>query len=381
MFETLYKWNGREEVRLSTPQIKQIAGRAGRFGFHMTTPAPDAATSATNSTGSDDSVAGLDVLPSSLPTLGTAVPGEVTCLDEADMPLLHKTMQQPIVQVTQASLGAAFEVYRRLHELLPADTPLSTIGRLVDVMGRTLPHYRKEGRKTSPVVADSIQHITNLTFSERYGLCLAPVGARDVIVLDAFVKIVETFSSGSKIDIAGWTREIGIDDALAQVKLAIAERERNAKSARWAAKREGVEKHLDMGVTPAPVGSMSRVAPGIGPSTTSGNDTSPMAQLLSKLAVGRLATSKVFDPTFLQQLESYHRCLTVYLWLSYRFETSLPDREPARQLRLEVERGIQFVLEGMRHERDVRGRARVAERQESRALHAAQTDPRRQKEC
>jgi hypothetical protein len=34
VFTTLLKWNGQEEVRLTRSQIRQIAGRAGRFGLH-----------------------------------------------------------------------------------------------------------------------------------------------------------------------------------------------------------------------------------------------------------------------------------------------------------------------------------------------------------
>lgn len=34
----MHKWDGSAEIRLPTPQIKQIAGRAGRFGVH-TSPA------------------------------------------------------------------------------------------------------------------------------------------------------------------------------------------------------------------------------------------------------------------------------------------------------------------------------------------------------
>lgn len=66
--------------------------------------------------------------------------------------------------------------------------------------------------------------------------------------------------------------------------------------------------------------------------------------------------SSVFSPTTLQSLESFHRCLTLYLWLSYRLAPIFSDQEKARSLRQDVEKSIEFVLEGIRFERVERGK-------------------------
>lgn len=66
--------------------------------------------------------------------------------------------------------------------------------------------------------------------------------------------------------------------------------------------------------------------------------------------------SSVFSPMTLQSLESFHRCLTLYLWLSYRLAPIFSDQEKARSLRQDVEKSIEFVLEGIRFERVERGK-------------------------
>mmetsp|Transcript_6276 Transcript_6276/g.8742 ORF Transcript_6276/g.8742 Transcript_6276/m.8742 type:complete len:386 (+) Transcript_6276:1-1158(+) len=82
IFSTLEKFDGKS-VRFLTPsEIKQIAGRAGRFG-------------------------------SVFPT------GEVTCLNEKDISRLQKALSSPIVPLKAAGLLPSyehFEVFARLHD-------------------------------------------------------------------------------------------------------------------------------------------------------------------------------------------------------------------------------------------------------------------------
>ncbi|QCD91826.1 P-loop containing nucleoside triphosphate hydrolase [Vigna unguiculata] len=81
IFSTTKKFDGFEMRDLTVPEIKQIAGRAGRYGSNF----PE---------------------------------GEVTCLDEEDLPLLHSSLNSPSPILERAGLFPTFELmymYSRLH--------------------------------------------------------------------------------------------------------------------------------------------------------------------------------------------------------------------------------------------------------------------------
>ncbi|KAL6970446.1 RNA helicase [Sarracenia purpurea var. burkii] len=81
IFSTLEKFDGLEMRQLTVPEIKQIAGRAGRYGSKF----PD---------------------------------GEVTCLDAEDLPLLHSALNSQSPVLERAGLFPTFDLlhmYSRLH--------------------------------------------------------------------------------------------------------------------------------------------------------------------------------------------------------------------------------------------------------------------------
>ncbi|CAK9154409.1 unnamed protein product [Ilex paraguariensis] len=81
IFSKLEKFDGVEMRELTVPEIKQIAGRAGRYG-------------------------------SKFPV------GEVTCLDAEDLPLLHSSLNSPSPILERAGLFPTFDflfMYSRIH--------------------------------------------------------------------------------------------------------------------------------------------------------------------------------------------------------------------------------------------------------------------------
>ncbi|GAA6020242.1 hypothetical protein JCM10207_004383 [Rhodosporidiobolus poonsookiae] len=315
VFESLHKWDGQAEIRLPTPQIKQIAGRAGRFGVH--TP---------NSPSAPD----LDApLPPPSPSSGAKATadesplGEATTLDAVDLPLLREAMQQPTVQVTQASLSAPVDAFRALYALLPPSTPMSRLFALSRAITRTKPFYRVSGTESFGAVGDKIAHVAPLTFSERYTFGCAPVNLRDARVVDALVEWAGMFARGERIEMQQWGTDKGVFAALDKVDRVVAEVERQRRAS----------------------------------STPGGAPDLPRRQ------------QAVFTPEALQQLESHHRCLTLYLWLSYRMAPVFSDQDAARQLRARVERAIEQALEGIRFERVSRGKG--AKRNKARVWEVA----------
>ncbi|GAA5908086.1 ATP-dependent RNA helicase SUV3 [Sporobolomyces salmoneus] len=307
VFESLHKWDGTAEVRLPTPQIKQIAGRAGRYGVHtpVSPSAPDLDL--------DPSAPPPPPSPSSKPD---SVNGEATTLDAEDLPLLRAAMKEPTVQVTRASSTPPFETFKQIYQLLPPSTRMSRIFDLARSITRTKPHYRSTGTVSFGQVGDKIAHIHPLTFQERYTFGSAPVNLRDNQVVEALVSFVKDFAKGKPILMEEWGRQVGLFDALESINDA-----RRLK----ATARENEQ--------------------------SGGGGSSEIDSMFTKQQL-----SPVFSPTTLQSLESSHRCLTLYLWLSYRLAPIFSDQTKARELRQTIEKGIEFVLEGIRFERVERGK-------------------------
>ncbi|GAA5856184.1 hypothetical protein JCM8547_000809 [Rhodosporidiobolus lusitaniae] len=320
VFESLHKWDGKNEVRLPTPQIKQIAGRAGRYGVHTpispSAPDLDAPLPPSPSAPSPSPAAAEEDSPL----------GEATTLDAQDLPILREAMAQPTVQVTQASLSATPDDFRALSALLPPSTPMSRLFSLFRSITLTAPHYRSTGTESLAAVGDILTSVEPLSFSERFVFGSAPVNLRDAKVVEALREWAGSFARGEKVLVPRWAEEKGVFDTLERVERVVEERKELAAS-----------DALD---------SLSR------------------------------RQAAVFTPTALQNLESYHRCLTLYLWLSYRLANIFCHQQEARELRQRVEKAIEAALEGIRFERVSRGKG--AKRNKARAFTEAEMGEKRE---
>ncbi|VAI36598.1 unnamed protein product [Triticum turgidum subsp. durum] len=210
IFSTLKKFDGICTRELTVPEIKQIAGRAGRYG-------------------------------SKFPV------GEVTCLDAEDLPLLHSSLKSPSPIIERAGLFPTFDllsVYSRLHG--------------TDFLHPILEHFLDKA-KLSPdyFIADcedmlkvaAIVDELPLALHDKYVFCQSPVDVRDDISIQGLTQFAENYAKKGTVRL----KEI---------------------------------------FTP-----------------------------------GTLRVPTTHNQ--LQELESVHKVLELYVWLSYRFDDSFPDRELA----------------------------------------------------
>jgi ATP-dependent RNA helicase SUPV3L1/SUV3 len=179
---------------------------------------------------------------------------------------------------------------------------MSRLFSLSRAITRTKPHYRPTGTDSLGAVGDKIASVSPLSFAERYTFGSAPVNLRDAKVVEALVEWASSFARGEKVLMSRWGADKGVFSALENV-----EKVEAAKAAAAA---------------------------------------SPTSAPLTK----RLSSS-LYTPAALQSLESFHRCLTLYLWLSYRLSNIFSDQSAARTLRMKVEKAIERALEGIRFER------------------------------
>ncbi|XAR57268.1 RNA helicase [Bertholletia excelsa] len=210
IFSTLKKFDGKEFRELTVPEIKQIAGRAGRYGSQFSV-------------------------------------GEVTCLHAKDLSLLHSSLESPSPVLERAGLFPAYDLlcmYSRLHpkigfhqilEHFVENAKLSSNYFIIDC----------EERLKAAAVLDEFP----LRLNEKYQFCFSPVEMNDDILSQGFTQFAGTYAKKGIVRL----REI----------------------------------------------------------FTPGTIQVPKTQ------------------NALKELESIHKVLDLYVWLSFRFEDAFPDREVA----------------------------------------------------
>lgn len=403
VFEACSKFNGTEMLALSASQIKQIAGRAGRYG--------------TNADGSADG-------------------GAVTCLQEEDMPILRAALASPRADIHYAMTAPMPESSTELRALLPevqlpgvvqdyADSPFAAAkakglqeleAREANLERRKSGIDDRDRRRTrgapknndcrdaeeaasasasasalalatakmySSVFADSsllcsvnpdhhclgdftqmqgLSPIVNdassvdlydergklhssLTHAERETFIKAPCNLRDPTLIKAFQLMVQAYTKEGAVDYMDVLRKLDLTSAVSTVQSTMDEMrivwlEEQQKSA-----------------------------------TTDGDATrEPTTIELAQMLSGRT----LLRAHFLMELESLHRALMLYIWFSHRFPLAFLQGHEAQEYSHKIEDAIQFTLEGMRAARGKRlqalGRDASKDSEDRRARRDARKD-------
>ncbi|KAI0045789.1 P-loop containing nucleoside triphosphate hydrolase protein [Auriscalpium vulgare] len=212
IFESMEKFNGGSSAPLSYSQVKQIAGRAGRYGMHA------------------DAKEG----------------GIVTTLSPADLPLLREAMAAPIVPLRHARIGFFGNVALNVIEALPKGTSLHVI-RDALIYGSTLPPTLaimdpSLSETTTSMFVDSIVH--PMSFYERVIFMIAPFPIRDELCKSTVGKMFELYRDRGRVDIAELLRECGLLNSLNHVLHARQHRQPLAKAKKHLEELETLHKCL-----------------------------------------------------------------------------------------------------------------------------------------
>ncbi|XP_058106186.1 ATP-dependent RNA helicase SUV3, mitochondrial isoform X2 [Magnolia sinica] len=181
IFATLKKFDGICMRELTVPEIKQIAGRAGRYG-------------------------------SKFPF------GEVTCIDAEDLPLLHSSLESPSPVLERAGLFPTFDLlslYSRLHptysfhnilppihgvdhlmsgpfEHAPATKQASFLEQFLE-KAKLSPNYFIANCEEMMKVAAVIDELP-LVLRDKYLFCMSPVDMNDDISTQGLIQFAESYS-------------------------------------------------------------------------------------------------------------------------------------------------------------------------------------------
>uniref|UniRef100_A0A803MQV1 RNA helicase n=1 Tax=Chenopodium quinoa TaxID=63459 RepID=A0A803MQV1_CHEQI len=215
IFSTLQKFDGQEMRDLTVPEIKQIAGRAGRFG-------------------------------SKYPV------GEVTCLNGEDLPLLHSSLNSPSPDLECAGLFPSYDLMLMYSRANPQNGLYQILEHFSINSKLASNYFMSNCEELLPKLTQKVAAIIDelpLGLREKYIFCISPVDVDDDISSQGLVQFAQTYAKKGIVNL----REI---------------------------------------FTP-----------------------------------GTLKVPKT--PAAMQELESIHKVLELYVWLSYRLDDSFPDREMA----------------------------------------------------
>ncbi|OHE93322.1 hypothetical protein CORC01_11390 [Colletotrichum orchidophilum] len=182
IFETSTKHDGTQHRILTTSEVKQIGGRAGRY--------KTARQAATTETDGNDHVEEKKM-------------GYVTTLADEDLPAIAKAFNTDAEPLEAAAIQAPSFIIEQFAEYFPPDTPLSFILLRLRELAPVSERFTVYVPEISIQIADTIQEFP-MTIQDRITLLHAPITLRQAghtEIARAIAKCISTRSDGALYDI------------------------------------------------------------------------------------------------------------------------------------------------------------------------------------
>lgn len=223
IFSTMYKFNGQENVEISIPLTRQIAGRAGRYrsaaddSKKTPAPAPAAAAEAEKEESWDPTI-DVGVTPPSVETPATPEPkgppidgktGYTTTFVQRDLELLQRNMQTEPPEIEEAIVlprNSVFENYCALfkagtpfHEMLSKIASQASVGNLFKFTNvKPMIEIAKLLEPTEKEKESGEAALSQLSDMEKIILSLAPVKLNVESCVTAFREFAKIIAEGEK---------------------------------------------------------------------------------------------------------------------------------------------------------------------------------------
>lgn len=193
IFEASNKFDGAARRTLSVADIKQIAGRAGRFRT---------AAQATETSDESKTEEGKESAKTEAPDSQN---GLVTTLEKFDFPVVKAALVSEPEPIRTAGIFPPATVLERFSSYFPPGTPFSYIVTRLHELSLMHKRFHLCGLKDQVWVADLIEPVQNLTVTDRNTICSAPASQTDADLwrelMPAYARIIAEQSGGSIVDI------------------------------------------------------------------------------------------------------------------------------------------------------------------------------------
>lgn len=179
------KFNGLQTETLERAQIKQIAGRAGRFR-----------TAAEGDLGRSSKM-NLEKATQNI--------GLVTTLEQEHLPIVRRAMRSDLDPITCAGLFPPQNVLVDFAAYFPPGTRFSYMLTRLHEVSHVSQRYKMCLIKDQTAIADLIETVTTLSVPERIIFCASPAASREqgmAEIVRAFASCVGDRSSGALLDIS-----------------------------------------------------------------------------------------------------------------------------------------------------------------------------------
>lgn len=186
IFQTLEKWDGTKMTKLPIPQVKQIAGRAGRFKARARTVESDPLYPP-----KDD-------------------PGYVTTLVGSDLPYLHEALATPTIQMTQARIKPLTELITQFMRPFRPGVRFSVALQIFESLTKTSSLYNMMTFTKNTAKLDLLRSVKGLSPADVWTLLDAPVKMRNPALVSAWLQMARAIGEGATGDILQMT-DIPVD--------------------------------------------------------------------------------------------------------------------------------------------------------------------------
>ena len=213
VFETLHKFNGQERRPLSISQIKQIAGRAGRYGLH-------------------------------------GQPGGfVTTLHKEDIPTLCQALATPAPPLSCAILDPPGHWMEDVSQALPSNASTQALLEVPSYLSGVRPPFRAASQIRLDQLCRFIDtHARELLLSDKLLFKNCPIQWSDPVLLDMLARMLRLYTTAIRVDLDAVLSVAPLMKVLVRVERmmsdADADRPRVGGSARAQACKEAL-RHLE----------------------------------------------------------------------------------------------------------------------------------------
>ena len=176
IFESSSKFDGNQRRTLGVADIKQIAGRAGRYRIASM---QSTRTQAEADLATQDLAAAKGDSPSPPPTTEEETTGLVTTLEKFDFPIVSSAMTSNPEPITTAGLFPPAPVLERFASYFPPSTPFSYILTRLHELSQMHTRFHLCGLKDQVWIADLIEPVQGLTIGDRNVICSSPASKSD----------------------------------------------------------------------------------------------------------------------------------------------------------------------------------------------------------